>query len=45
MNFFRTALLLAAMTAVFMGVGAVIGGQQGMLIAFVVAMGMNAWSY
>ncbi|GAB5377596.1 MAG: zinc metalloprotease HtpX [Acuticoccus sp.] len=45
MNFFRTALLLAAMTAVFMGVGAVIGGQQGLLIAFVVAMGMNAWSY
>lgn len=45
MNFFRTALLLAALTAVFMGVGAMIGGQQGMMIAFVIAVGMNIFSY
>ncbi|MBJ3777638.1 zinc metalloprotease HtpX [Acuticoccus mangrovi] len=45
MNYFRTALLLAGLTALFMGVGFVIGGQQGMIIAFVIALGMNAFSY
>ncbi|RME97692.1 MAG: zinc metalloprotease HtpX, partial [Alphaproteobacteria bacterium] len=45
MNYFRTAILLAAMTALFMAVGAVIGGQQGMMIAFLFALGMNAFSY
>jgi hypothetical protein len=33
MNYFRTMLLLAAMTALFMGVGYLIGGQGGLLIA------------
>ncbi|MBV2185329.1 MAG: zinc metalloprotease HtpX [Rhizobium sp.] len=45
MNFMRTAMLLAFMTALFMGVGYLIGGQSGMLIAFVVAAGMNFFSY
>lgn len=45
MNYFRTAILLAAMTALFMAVGAVIGGQSGMLIAFFIALAMNAFSY
>jgi heat shock protein HtpX len=45
MNIFRTALLLAAMTALFMGVGYLVGGQSGMLIAFVVAAGLNFFSY
>jgi heat shock protein HtpX len=45
MNYFRTAILLAAMTALFMAVGAVIGGQAGMMIAFLVALAMNAFSY
>lgn len=45
MNYFRTAILLAAMTALFMGVGAVIGGQGGMVIAFFIALAMNAFSY
>lgn len=44
-GYFRTALLLAAMTALFMGVGYLIGGQSGMLIAFVVAAGMNVFAY
>ncbi|TPQ46259.1 protease HtpX, partial [Prosthecomicrobium hirschii] len=35
MNYFRTALLLAAMTALFMGVGFLVGGKTGMLVAFV----------
>ncbi len=45
MNLMRTAMLLAFMTALFMGVGYLIGGQSGMLIAFVVAAGMNFFSY
>ncbi|MFB2567155.1 zinc metalloprotease HtpX [Rhizobium sp. IMFF44] len=45
MNLMRTAMLLAFMTALFMGVGFLIGGQSGMLIAFVVAAGMNFFSY
>jgi len=45
MNFFKTALLLAALTAVFMGVGAVIGGQQGMVIALAIAVALNVFSY
>ncbi|WP_075216350.1 zinc metalloprotease HtpX [Mongoliimonas terrestris] len=45
MNIFRTALLLAAMTALFMGVGFLIGGQQGMVIAFFAAAAMNVFSY
>ncbi|WP_430513986.1 zinc metalloprotease HtpX [Pannonibacter phragmitetus] len=45
MNYFRTAMLLAAMTALFMGVGFVIGGQSGMMIALVIAGAMNLFSY
>lgn len=45
MNYFRTAILLAAMTALFMAVGGVIGGQSGMMIAFFIALAMNAFSY
>ncbi len=41
MGFMRTAMLLAFLTALFMAVGFFIGGQQGMLIAFLVAAGMN----
>jgi len=44
-GYFRTALLLAAMTALFMGVGYLLGGTGGMMIAFVVALGMNVFSY
>jgi heat shock protein HtpX len=45
MNYVRTALLLAALTAIFMGVGYMVGGAGGMMIAFVVAAGMNLFSY
>jgi heat shock protein HtpX len=45
MNILRTAILLAGLTALFMGVGFLIGGQQGMLIAFGVAVAMNLFSY
>ena len=45
MNFFRTMLLLAAMTALFMAVGYLIGGTGGMMIAFLFAVGTNAFAY
>ena len=45
MNYFRTGLLLAAMTALFMAVGYFMGGTGGMIIALVVAIGMNAFAY
>lgn len=45
MNYFKTGLLLAGMTALFMVVGFLLGGQTGMIIAFVVALGMNAFAY
>ena len=45
MNMIRTAMLLAAMTALFMGVGYMIGGSGGMMIAFLIAAAMNLFSY
>ena len=45
MNLVRTAMLLAFMTALFMGVGFLIGGTGGMMIALVVAAAMNLFSY
>jgi heat shock protein HtpX len=41
----RTALLLAAMTALFGVIGLLIGGATGMMMALVVAAGMNLFSY
>lgn len=45
MNIVKTGMLIAFMTALFMGVGALIGGTSGMMIAFVIAIAMNAFSY
>ncbi|MBI4724587.1 MAG: protease HtpX, partial [Rhodomicrobium sp.] len=45
MNFFRTMLLLAALTALFMAIGYAIGRGPGMTIAFVIAAGMNLFAY
>jgi heat shock protein HtpX len=45
MNTLRTTMLLAAMTALFMGVGYMIGGSGGMVIALLVAAGTNLFSY
>ncbi|HEX9818592.1 MAG TPA: zinc metalloprotease HtpX [Methylomirabilota bacterium] len=44
-NVFKTALLLAVLTAMLVLLGGALGGQQGMLIAFVLALGMNFASY
>jgi heat shock protein HtpX len=45
MNYLKTAILLSGMTALFVGIGFMLGGPAGMLIAFVIAIGMNAFAY
>ena len=45
MGYTRTAILMAAMTALFMGVGYLLGGASGALIALIVAAGMNAFTW
>lgn len=45
MNSVRTGMLLAALTALFMGVGYMIGGGAGMALAFVFAAGANFFAY
>jgi heat shock protein HtpX len=41
----KTAMLMAGMTALFMGLGALIGGAGGMVIALVIAAAMNAFAF
>jgi heat shock protein HtpX len=45
MGYARTAMLLAAMTALFLGAGFLLGGQTGIIIALMVAVGMNLYAY
>jgi heat shock protein HtpX len=45
MNYFRTMLLLAVLTALFMAVGYAIGRGPGMTIAFVIAAATNLFAY
>ncbi|MEO1193005.1 MAG: zinc metalloprotease HtpX [Pseudomonadota bacterium] len=45
MNYARTTLLLGLMSALFVGIGFMLGGLQGMLIAFAVACAMNIFAY
>jgi heat shock protein HtpX len=45
MNFARTALLLAAMTGLFLAIGYLLAGEGGLLIAFAIALAMNGWAY
>ena len=44
-NVFKTGILLAVLTAMLVLIGGAIGGQQGMVIAFVIALAMNFLSY
>ena len=44
-NQFRTALLLTVMTVFVILIGRLIGGPSGMVLAFVLAIGMNFFSY
>lgn len=41
----KTFVLLAAMTAIFMAIGFLVGGTGGMILAFVVAAGMNIFAW
>lgn len=45
MGYLKTTLLMAAMTALFIGIGGLIGGGSGMMIAFLVAMATNVFSW
>ncbi|MCS6758559.1 MAG: zinc metalloprotease HtpX [Candidatus Devosia euplotis] len=45
LNMFRTFVLLAALTALFMAVGYFIGGSSGMMMAFVFALVTNLIGY
>ncbi len=44
-SYFRTAILLGVLTALFIGIGYLLGGQTGMLIALGVAVAMNLFAY
>lgn len=45
MNGLKTTMLLGALTALFMALGFTIGGRGGMVIALLVAVGMNLFTY
>lgn len=44
-NTLKTFLLMAALTALFMMIGRAAGGQQGMIIALLLALGLNFFAY
>ena len=44
-NMLRTTLLLAALTALMVGIGQMLGGSQGAVMALVLAAAMNLGSY
>ncbi len=44
-GYVRTALFLAALTALFLAIGFMLGGEGGMLIAFALALAMNLFAY
>jgi heat shock protein HtpX len=44
-NQVRTTILLAVMTALILWIGQIFGGRQGMIIALLLAAGMNFFSY
>ena len=44
MNYAKTGLLLIALTGIFVAMGALVGGSTGLVIAFIMALGMNALS-
>ncbi len=45
MNRTRTFMLMAALVALFMGLGFLLGGRSGALVALVIAAAMNAFAY
>jgi len=45
MNVFRTGLLMAVLTGIFLAIGYLLGGSFGMAIAFLFAAGTNLFAY
>ena len=45
MNLFRTGILMALLTGLFLAVGYLIGGGPGMVMAFIFAAGTNLFAY
>jgi heat shock protein HtpX len=45
MNILRTGVLLAGLTGLFLAVGFLIGGEGGLVIAFALALALNAFAY
>jgi heat shock protein HtpX len=45
MNRIKTYMLLAGLTLLMVAAGRLIGGQQGMIVAFLLAVGINFFSY
>ncbi|ODV42860.1 protease HtpX [Cupriavidus sp. UYMMa02A] len=44
-NWVKTFMLMAAITALFIVIGGMIGGRNGMMLALLLALGMNFFSY
>ncbi|AJG21513.1 MULTISPECIES: zinc metalloprotease HtpX [Cupriavidus] len=44
-NWVKTFMLMAAITALFIVIGGMIGGRSGMMFALIMALGMNFFSY
>ena len=45
MNYLKTTVLLAALTGLLVVIGNLLGGTNGAVLAFVIALGMNFFSY
>ncbi len=45
MNYAKTALLLVVLTGILVALGAVVGGQTGIVIAFIIALALNLFSF
>lgn len=45
MNMFRTGILIAGMTSVFLFCSFLVGGESGMIITFLIAIAMNGFAY
>lgn len=45
MNRFKTAIFMTLLTVIFLWIGKMLGGQNGMIMALIMALGMNFFSY
>src|SRR3990170_3784136 len=45
MNNLKTVFLLVLLSGIFLAIGGLVGGQTGLIVAFVIALGMNFFSY